>query len=435
MLVVNPLVWYSAVIYFLQTFLVGNPDAVLIWGVHFLGIICSALGGTLLQKRIGTDRFLSAWMVLGAISPLSVFIISFSSLAIVCSIVLILGVSLGIGMPACMGYYTNSVPVEVRGRTSGFVLFFTAACILGITVFASAYTIFLGIVLAVWRLVGFLVFQFLKSQNAVGTSPGVSSYRQVLSQQSFILYLVPWVMFSLVNYLAGTVQLSILQRAGQAAIVGPVLSAIQNVMMGIFALIGGFLLDFVGRKRIAICGFVMLGIDAAALGLFSDQLWANYLTATVDGVAWGFLWVIFIVTIWGDLANHVNSSKYYAIGVLPFFASKFVSLTYGNSLSSVLAGFAQVNGLFSFLAFFLFLAVLPLVYAPETLPDKVMKDRDLKSYVEKAKKKMQTEAEKEQKSTPLQAEESKGDFVELEVKPEEGQAEYEEAEKLAEKYY
>jgi hypothetical protein len=40
------------------------------------------------------------------------------------------------------------------------------------------------------------------------------------------------------------------------------------------------------------------------------------------------------------------------------------------------------------------MAVLPLFMAPETLPEKVMKDRDLKSYIEKAKKKVQRESEK-----------------------------------------
>ncbi len=50
--------------------------------------------------------------------------------------------------------------------------------------------------------------------------------------------------------------------------------------------------------------------------------------------------------------------------------------------------------IFSFASVFLFLAVLPLIYAPETLPEKLMKDRDLKSYVEKAKKKAQKESGK-----------------------------------------
>ena len=52
---------------------------------------------------------------------------------------------------------------------------------------------------------------------------------------------------------------------------------------------------------------------------------------------------------------------------------------------------------FRLLHFFLFIAVLPLVYAPETLPEKVMKDRDLNSYVENAKKKAQKESGKSRK--------------------------------------
>ena len=54
---------------------------------------------------------------------------------------------------------------------------------------------------------------------------------------------------------------------------------------------------------------------------------------------------------------------------------------------------SQLGTIFSFASVFLFLAVLPLIYAPETLPEKIMKDRDLKSYIENAKKK----AEKRQK--------------------------------------
>jgi Sec-independent protein translocase protein TatA len=97
----------------------------------------------------------------------------------------------------------------------------------------------------------------------------------------------------------------------------------------------------------------------------------------------------------------LSSSKYYAIGVLPFFVSKFLALTVGKDMSSFILNIASENGLFSFLAFFLFLVVLPLVYAPETLPEKIMKDRDLQSYVDKAKKKVQKQSEKstEKKAT------------------------------------
>jgi len=40
----------------------------------------------------------------------------------------------------------------------------------------------------------------------------------------------------------------------------------------------------------------------------------------------------------------------------------------------------------SIASFFLFLAVLPLFYAPETLPEKEIKERELKEYLKKARK-------------------------------------------------
>ena len=85
------------------------------------------------------------------------------------------------------------------------------------------------------------------------------------------------------------------------------------------------------------------------------------------------------------------------------------------------------GALFSFMAFFLFIAVLPLIYAPETLSDKVTKDRDLKSYIENAKKKVQKESDKVNKKHNLQTEEKTQDTI--------PDMNYEEAAKLAEKYY
>jgi hypothetical protein len=46
----------------------------------------------------------------------------------------------------------------------------------------------------------------------------------------------------------------------------------------------------------------------------------------------------------------------------------------------------QPTAAFSIAGFFLFLAVLPLMYAPETLPERKIRLRQLRSYVEAAKK-------------------------------------------------
>lgn len=94
--------------------------------------------------------------------------------------------------------------------------------------------------------------------------------------------------------------------------------------------------------------------------------------------------MLFLVTIWGDIAQEKSSEKYYFLGVLPYLFSNLAGVFTGTY---VLAN-VQESMVFSFASFFLFVAVLPLVYAPETLPDRILKKLDLNSYVNKALEKV-----------------------------------------------
>jgi hypothetical protein len=76
------------------------------------------------------------------------------------------------------------------------------------------------------------------------------------------------------------------------------------------------------------------------------------------------------------------------------------------------------------------LAVLPLIYAPETLPEKTMKDRELKSYIEKAKKEVAKAQQKEDGSNQCENKDE-DETVEFQVNHEDD----EKARELAEKYY
>lgn len=79
----------------------------------------------------------------------------------------------------------------------------------------------------------------------------------------------------------------------------------------------------------------------------------------------------------------------------------------------------------------MFIAVLPLIYASETLPEKAMKERDLKGYAEKALKQASKESKKKKTKNAEKAEK------ETEENEGEGQQPpgYDDARKLAEKYY
>jgi hypothetical protein len=81
---------------------------------------------------------------------------------------------------------------------------------------------------------------------------------------------------------------------------------------------------------------------------------------------------------------------YYTVGSIPFFLSDLVVTFFGGYVAE--APIQSAATIFSLASFFLFIAILPLIYAPETLSEKSMKDRQLKEYFKEAKKKKEKHA-------------------------------------------
>ena len=132
-----------------------------------------------------------------------------------------------------------------------------------------------------------------------------------------------------------------------------------------------------------IFGFVSLGIAYATVGLLSQLMFSWFFYLVIDGVAIGLLWLLLVIVLWGDLSD-LSSERFYAIGETPFFLAQIFSVVLTPYVTLISEGSS-----FSLAAFFLFLAVLPLLYAPETLPEKKIRDRELKGYIGKAMKEAQ----------------------------------------------
>jgi MFS family permease len=182
-------------------------------------------------------------------------------------------------------------------------------------------------------------------------------------------------MFSLVNF----AEQPILKNS-----LGPIATLaafVEVAISGFFAVVGGVLADIVGRKRVIITGFVVLGVEYAVFGLFSATQAIWYVYTVFDGIAWGMFAAVFFMTMWGDLADNNQKEKYYLLGGLPYLLAASLPMLVTPFLEII-----QTAAAFSLASFFLFLAVLPLMYAPETLPEKEIKDRELREYLEKAKK-------------------------------------------------
>ena len=377
-IIVNTLVWYHYAFNFLNEIIQNSNltyiETVTCWLPNFIGATVSALiGASLITKIRRRISFLYFWMFLGVISS-TIPLVTLSNIQVIS---LLFGISFGLGMPVCLGYYADCTDIEKRALISGVILFVNGAGTVLIVIVQSVSIIANTLILAVWRAAGLAIFFSLKPTEKLNDGSKSLSYAEIITQRPFLSYLLPWIMFSLINYLSLPVEFNIL---GEDFV--RFLGIIESVLISCSAIVGGFLSDNIGRKRMVIAGFVMLGIGYAVLGMYPRNLLSWYLFTVIDGAAWGVFYTIFILTLWGDISNGVSSDKYYAIGGIPFFLSNFIRFILTQYIVEAVPDYA----LFSFMAFFMFLAVIPLMFAPETLPEKKLRERELRQYIEKAKK-------------------------------------------------
>jgi MFS family permease len=354
-------------------------ETCLVWTANFGGAAISALIGAAWANKFNKRTpILTLWVMLGVLSSITLTLVNFLGASNALIFSFFIGVSFGLGMPICLSYYSNFTAVENRARLGGIIIFLSSAgTFILLTVIMMVNDILTRIlILAAWRGLSLPIFRFAKPEENI-TKKRKPSYSFILKQKSFLLYFVPWIMFSLINSLSVPTQFKILNES-----LVDLLSLIEYVLAGIFAIVGGFFSDFIGRKRVTMLGFVLLGLGYAILGIYPENLFSWYFYTFVDGIAWGVFFTIFLITIWGDLAYDASSEKYYALGGLPYLLSNFLQITSGAYIAEIIPTYA----IFSFTAFFLFLAVIPLMYAPETLPEKTIREIELRDYIEKAQK-------------------------------------------------
>ena len=353
-----------------------------IWGAFYLSIITFSIIGAVVSKRVNRLKFLKYWILFGVIaSLLPVLINDFTptNLAVVSAI---LGASFGIGMPSCLSFFTEATKVDNRGRVAAitFIIATIVAPLLRTVTFGDLSFSTLFIICAIWRGTG-LIVQAIKPKKHESQEVIKASFVSILRSRPFLLYFAAWAMFCLVNAMETPIVTYALESNETPSV--ETMETIEPIFGLLFILIAGFMSDLIGRKKIVLAGFVSLGAAYAIIGFLPDALgeisW--YLYFVVDGAAWGIFYIAFVFILWGDLSQHSSKEKYYALGSIPFFLSDIIPHLITIDPESIIPGFA-----FSVAAFFLFLAVLSLIYAPETLPEKKMELRRLRSFAEEAQK-------------------------------------------------
>ena len=384
-LVVNAFSWYFPLYVFfentLRKFLEFNVLLGTL-GIHYAAVIGFATVGTTVIKRFASrSTILCVWMFIGVVSSAMMIILDTSNIAYLLLVSFLLGISLGLGFPSCLAYFGDHSKKENRGRLGGITFCASGFSMLLVGLFISTSTFAIGVlILTVWRGLGLILFLLVNPKQECRQSVVDVSFRSVLVDRSFVLYLVPWIMFCLVNFL----EIPMLRARAEIlfeidlALLFPIA---EFGIGGFVALVSGWFVDSIGRKRVVIFGFIVLGIAYALLGLFSNVILSWYLLIMLDGIAWGIFSLIFYMVIWADLAGNRLKEKHYLVGILPFLISAYLQI-----LFTPYAELIDVSAAFSLASLFLFLAVLPLLYAPETLPERVIRKRHLQKYLEDVKK-------------------------------------------------
>jgi len=373
-LLFNAFTWYYMTLFVIE----GLPQYLDAFRATFyVATIGASFAGAILSEKVKQLKLLYLWMITGTVASLLLTLVNIATVAHLSVMFALIGISFGIGMPSCLAYLANNTSVENRGKTSAIVFLLVNLAALPLAMILSTFDIVTNsIFLASWRVIGLAAFALLKPTIQETEPRKPVSIESVLHDRSFVLYLIPWLMFSIID----TVETALLTDFFGAQY-NSLTYTIKPVIASFSMLVGGLLSDRIGRKRVIMYGFVSLGVAYAIIGIAPMLLLAWNVYLVIDAIAAGILWIIFIMILWGDLSTQQSREKYYVIGSIPFLATAAIPLSM-IPLSSLL----QANTAFSLASFFLFLAVLPLMYAPETLPQKKIELRRLRGYVDQAKK-------------------------------------------------
>jgi len=388
-LLINVFIWYYIISATIDNMLsiAGAKETQLLttWVVHYVAVLGFGIAGAILSERIAKEKLLQVWIITGAVVSCLPIFVSAPSIEFTTFVAFLLGGSFGLGMPSCLAYFGDNVVIEKRGGKAGMVFLVT-------NLVAALFVIFLqtvnsglvatALIAAIWRGLGLTIFRGVKHEEKKTklAQKSTVSLLSIFRNRSFMLYFAAWLFFCLIDRSEKPITLAFF-----GADIYNSQFLIEPVIASVSALVGGTLADSIGRKKMTMFGFIILGLAYAVIGIVPPSLYSWYFYTIMDAIGAGILWVNFILVLWGDLAFHDAKEKYYLVGSMPFFITDIVRFLMPVVLT-VEERIRLAYAMLSIASFFLFLAVIPLFYASETLPEKKIRERELKGYIEKAKK-------------------------------------------------
>ncbi len=389
------LAWYFVIRNQFDTlFQVSSGDKTWIYigsALFYFFAALSAIIGCALTSKVSHKKFLWSWVTFGAVTQGCLILFKEEIVSIIFGP--LLGISLGLGFPYTLTMFSDCTDLEERGRSSGIYLllsFFMIACAMVANNALSLGLFETIIVLMIIKSTGFLA---LILDDCTGGAKKKhkkksESWFSVLRQKDFGLYFFPWLMFLIAVVLTDHLVWADLQKNLDYLRMMEIARPLNYAGTAIFGLISGIITDRFGRKLPIIIGLIIFGFSSALLGIAPSEI-SVFVHMMTIGVAFGFLMVTYTV-IPGDIASNSKEKFYALIGVIP--------LTIYGGIGAIPRAFnltVGANIVSPILSAILFLSILPVLQAPETLPQKIINARKIKEHMKKVGELMEKEKKKE----------------------------------------
>ena len=320
-------------------------------------------------------RLLEFWIVSNIIITLSFMAVQ--GLASFLFLSVLAGGSFGFAYPSCSAFFADSTADEERARVGGLLIlitFFMLATIISVSstfVFGLTELLILAVFLRGLSIIPLLIDPCERNAGQR------KSWSGILLNKSFLMYLFPWIIFNTAvgisalidGWISSSAEFEMVFRQGQV---------LMYVGVSLSAIISGFFSDSLGRKKTIIFGLTALGIGYALLGLATSST-TYLLTKIAYGSAWGILMVTYGLAVTSDLASKGSKEKFFAIVV----TVPLILTILGSILSDVFGFSAPANVVSTVLSILLFVSVVPLLFAPETLPEEKIRTREIKRYMQR----------------------------------------------------
>jgi MFS family permease len=344
-------------------------------------LVSSFIAGYLVDKLL--KRIVFIWGSALVASLLTYAFLGVNDFLILLPVSLAMGIVAGLSPVAWGAFFADNSQPEDRGKIMGasvalsmpIAYLFLVARSSGVLASSSTEIMVIGTLYLVTLLTFLLKPKEKDEEIRSARRRGGANLKQTIfySGPVFLFYIVAGVLFSIVF---PTIQ--------------------DNVSSGVFymswgipfivgAVVGGVLLDSMGRRFPTIVGLAITGVSLAVLSLIGIK--AGFLSIIPLSVGYGIV-TVFSFVIWADLAPVKSRGLYYGLGFGLIAGGLLVGLMgVGTSFGSVAVDRIKSYMLYSSVA--LFLCIPPLIQAEDALPMEVIEKRQMEEHLKRARRSME----------------------------------------------